>query len=784
MNKRRGLLFFTKWFVLAYSLVSGQSIKITEHISFQDAVWGQLGELENVMGDDGGVLTFFIRNDAATPDSIIHLRFSAAGTTYDSVYWRAWPSRITPAGSGNNYSAITVKGFDFPFRENDLLAIEVWSANGGYDSVSYQNVTPELRIGNVLPSQDMHSLLIYVRNEGAFNRRIDKISINENEYIAGIASELSVWGDDYSCTPQHIRILKIEFPSALTQCAPLALAVLSTRLSDNQTQWTSAAIRVVAPEFPLGTWHSSLLNPGNDSERITIRALNINSTHGVTNPANMEMAYQQYFIRSVWQPDFGNPFNPPLAAATVQANQNADYVFVWAIDDEPDLHGRDIAKQIKKNQTFWENDPNTPSYVNLAVQKKFNRYGWFADIVSMDHYVAPNAPNIIELTWVPLIGRPAEIEEALEYTEYLKFNTEPRRMWSWCQLANSGWDQQATDYTVNHQFWAHIMGGAKGIHWFTAKPGHPTNFPEQWAEAVRLTRQFLPIKNICLYGETTRLSTTSNSDAVSRLLIGPEAMVLIVVNNSIRFTWNGNFNPIQYDSMIDSVAYTVELDVPTWIQPHFMQITENGTTSDGFSVAQIGSARYRITPGILYKKSHVFIIGKADDIPPNDVTGLNVAWQDSCVLSWNEPYDNFGISGYILQYNGIAVDTVTVPFYFVDKKSFICDNSLWKVIAFDAAGNLSSDSITSVNHSANAESRVLHIFPNPSDATVHIFIQTFPSEKIEVFDAKGRLIDSQQLIADTASRIMRINVSDYSPGVYFLKVICKNKTLIQKLIVI
>lgn len=123
-----------------------QQITITEHNSFHDASWGALGALENVSTDNGGVLTFFIRNnDTLNADSIINVRFNVAGTYYDSVYWRAWPYVIAPLGQGNNYCAVTVKGVDFPFRENDTLTIEVWSANGGYASLNVKNVTQKLR---------------------------------------------------------------------------------------------------------------------------------------------------------------------------------------------------------------------------------------------------------------------------------------------------------------------------------------------------------------------------------------------------------------------------------------------------------------------------------------------------------------------------------------------------------------------------------------------------------------------------------------------------------------
>lgn len=457
------------------------------------------------------------------------------------------------------------------------------------------------------------------------------------------------------------------------------------------SMYSSAGIRVVEPEFPYGTWHSSGLNPDQVSARKQYQELGITSIHGPGNQYLMQKGYDQFGLRSMYEPSFGSPFDTAVAGQRVRQWAGKKFIHLWNIDDEPDLNGKDIREQVLKNLTYWVNDPNIPSYVNLAVMKKYNRYGWYADVVGMDHYAAPPAPNIIALTWVPIVGRAGELEEALDYTEYLKFNTEPRRMWTWCQLAPGPWSYEQDDFALNIQFWMHVMGGTKGIEWFVAQAHTRSTYPQLWAAASKVVRQLNSIKYLAFYGERTTLVTPNSNKVLARALVGPYSVVIPVVNNTTKYNWNGSFNPIKYNATIQSTAYTLDIELPDWIDPvQVYRVADDGGKLPVNMVA-LGDNKYRIIPSEqIFKEGHVYVIAGADTEPPLAPTGLNVADSVSgtqYTLSWNEPFDNFGVKGYYVYYNDRLIDSTSISLYEMNGDLFRCPAGAWSVRAYDASGN-------------------------------------------------------------------------------------------------
>jgi hypothetical protein len=524
-------------------------------------VWGAYGALENInTTDNGGILYVFVRNNSGQPDSVVDFKITQGSFIAPLDGWRVWPPLMSAAGTGNNITTITAKSIQPSVAENNQITIEVWTKNGGYATQNFFCSTPKIRLANVLPSQDMHELYVYLRNDDLIHFfTVNELMINEQSYVAGNSSALSVVGNSYQIKPGGVLILKVHADTALRQCDPLAIRVKSTR-SDNVEVYVGAGIRLVESEFFFGTWHSSGLNPKKINTCISNRRLRYTNIHGVGNYNFMDTAYQQFFIRNIREVSFGNPFNAANAVAEIQQQSTRPYIRFWSLDDEPDLNSKPISEQMEKNRVYWEHDPNTPSYVNQAVQKKYSRYGWLPDVVSMDHYAAPDAPNIIPLTWTPVIGRKGEMREALEYTEYLKFNTEPRRMYSWCQFQASTWGsdprEQPRDYALNYQFWAHIAGGAKGIDFFVVQDKNELDIPEQYNEGLKVTRQASAIRNLILYGEySNRVDVSSNpANMISaRALVGEDAVVLIVLNDRFTFTPSGIF----WETSIDSVGYSM-----------------------------------------------------------------------------------------------------------------------------------------------------------------------------------------------------------------------------------
>ncbi len=686
-------------------------ILVTNETGFVQASWGSsYGSLEDVSTpDNGGVAYFFVSNEnTAQPDAITQVRFHVAGTYYEPEGMRIWPPVMNAKGQGNNISTVTVKGLTSPFKEGHAVTMEVETSNGHSYVLPYTLfATPELRIGNVLISHSGNDLYVYLRNTSTTNTyQINQLLMNELQYTIGASSGIEIVGGNNLISPKQIGIIKITNPFPLNICYPLALRINATNTTTQSQIWASAGIRLTETEFPLGTWSSSLFNPDQENYVKKIRSIALNSNHGPGEPANMQYAANDYFMRTVWEPNFGDPMNPANAIPVIQAHSQANYVHVWSVDDEPDLHSKPIAEELQKNQTYWENDPNTPSYVNLCTQKKYQRYGWMTDVVAMDHYAAADAPNVIPMTWTPVVGRTGKIEEAISYTEYLKFNTEPRRMWAWCQLASSVWGVQPKDYSVNYQFWAHVMCGAKGIHWFCVKQTTDEDYTEQWNESVKLTNQINQIKNLCLFGEMADVVTRSTTNVKSRALIGEDAMVVVVVNNNIDFSYN--VLQLKWNSSISNQDYWIEVTVPEWIPvEQIYRVSASGKITDN-GVQHMGGRTYRInTPDNIYKESHVFVIGKNDITPPETPSPVIISDNpnsNNYTFSWEEPWDNTGVMGYYVYRNGSLIADVRGPVYDVVNGPDICENAIWTFVAYDNSGNLSAPAVYTMSAPSAATS--------------------------------------------------------------------------------
>lgn len=662
----------------AVSTASAQSVSILDGSSFHRAVVGQkYGVLEDTNSpDEGGLLYVFVRNMDGEPDGIDSITvYDGAGEMVVPDGWLVWPPIMDEANG--NMSTLTIKGIGSPLAEGDAVSVVVHSTNGASDSIHIAElVTPTLRIANAIPSQDGETLFLYLRNDGDADETAYPFIINglSLEFILGAVPEVPAG---------KVLIFPLEgLGIDLSPTAPLTVRIGCS------TGWTSAGIRVVSPDLPVGSWHSSGLNPENEEGRKRLRRIGVEMLHGPGNPNFMADGFQRYHISTIREPHFGDPVDPSIPAGEIQNLGQQGFIKVWSVDDEPDLHGKPIDDQLAKAKAYRDNDPTTNTYVNLAVQKKYQRYGYYTDIVGMDHYAAPSAPNVIPLTNIPVIGRMSEPEEALEYSDVLKWNTEPRRNWNWVQLAASTWGQQPEPAAVNYQFWAHFMAGAKGMEYFVAQSQTADEFPELWEEGITLFKEWKQIRNLCLYGEPVLTGTvTSNENALARTLVGPEGMVVIVLNNSMRFTGNSLTG---FNTLFDPVSYNVEFDVPSSLTgASAYMLTDSAKIP--VNMQQLSNGRARITPPAqLNARSHVFVIALEDTEAPNAIEGLNVAeYIDSAnyTFSWKEPWDNVGVQGYNVYFNNVLVDRTHAPIYEVKEQALAC-SGYWKFAAYDNSGNI------------------------------------------------------------------------------------------------
>lgn len=331
----------------------------------------------------------------------------------------------------------------------------------------------------------------------------------------------------------------------------------------------------------------------------------------------------------------------------------------------------------------------------------------------MDHYAAPSAPNVIPLTYVPVVGRMSEVEEAYDYSRQLKLNTEPRRMWSWVQFAGSVWDVQPEPVAINYQFWAHLAAGAKGMEWFVSQSNTADAFPNAYQEGLKLFKEFKQIRNACLYGEPSDIVTSSNPNVLTYALQGPEAIVVFALNNSLEFDGNGLSG---YTTDYSEEGYSLTVDVPEWFTyDDIYQLTVDGR-SDVSHFASDPSNPVALLPHPLTDRMHVFVIAKADTEAPQALEGLNVSeYVDSAnyTLSWKEPFDNIGVEGYLIHYNGIQVADVKPPIFEVDSQTIACSGH-YRVTPYDNAGNLGQpDSVEFILSGPELE-----ILEHPSDTAI------------------------------------------------------------------
>lgn len=691
-----------------------QTIEIKPYHSFHPSQLGmEYGALEDGSIDEGGILYVYV-NNLGLPDSIIDIVLKDSDGDYSSPYgWHSIPGRMDP--EHGNYCGLTIKGMEAPLSEGETVTVIITTENDAVDSMTVESLKkPDLQIANLIPSQDHATLKIYVRNDGESAVTLNSLNYNQTVYPIPSAAVEAIGGTT-SIAPQGLIILNFN-PGYSFETPDPALLSFSYSVDLGDEEQTTAAVRIVHPEFRLGTWHSSAYNPENEQGRIHLRRLGMQSIQGPGNYDLMSDGYERFYYQTIREANFGDPFDAATAYEEVYARRDSSMMDVWIIDDEPDLNGKSIESQLAKYNTYRRADSSTAIYINLAVQKKFQQYGFYSDIVGMDHYAAPNAPNIIPGTWVPIIGRTGEIKESLEYSEVLKANTEPRRNWFWVQFATSTWGVQPDPIVFSYQFWAHIMGGAKSMKYFAANSNSINEFNGNWNSALMTYRRFKQVRNIVLYGEPNGLSFSSNEEVLTGTLIGEEFMSIIALNNSI--TFEGNV----LDGFETSYAmqdYTIDAWVPEWINPEEVYLLTPFGKSSELTYEWIAADTIRISPeNPLGAESAIFVIGPSDTTPPAALNGLRFARYDDAenyVFSWLESYDNAGTMGYNVYFNDTFITQTIAPIYEVKNQGASC-SGWWKFEPIDNSGNTGeADSLYMVFSGAAAS-----LLEQPTDTAVFV----------------------------------------------------------------
>ena len=629
--------------------------------------------------DTGGVLYFFVQNTGDTEDAVADIRVAeTALDEYDAVHWwRPWPRRLAPGELG----WVTVKSVGPPFEQGSRPDVEVVMTSGASFTFSVHCETPSLRLANVLPAPDYESLYLYLRNDGDTTLQLRHVAFNADRYDMDHPA-ITIAGDEPDMPPGALRILRLQLDRALPMLYPMAVRVCA--FENDTPVWTGAGIRLTEANYTIGTWESGM--PEREHGQRYARKLGIDACVATRDWELQRQMYEKYHIRTlaIANHEAGDPPKQQPNLDMVRALRDSPHLAAWMVRDEPDLHSIPSERMHRHNNMYWDHDPNNPTYLNLMTTAGYNDYGHIPDIICMDHYVF-FAPNNIPRTGVT---RFAALKEALEFTDLLKENTEPVRMWVWPQLAAPVWNRQPYPWGVNYQFWAHVKGGAKGLLWFKYGADYETHeeYAAPTAEAVRLVRQLNQIRSLCFYGEPHRIVESDNEHLLGRALVSKDAAVVIVLNNN----YETGGVPFAAEYTLHPATGTVTVSMPHWIPvEQVLQITPDGPEEVAYE-KQDDTVHIRVD---MHKDSRVFLVGRHDTSPPEQVTGFNLAAVEDtgAVLSWAVPFDNYGVKGYALYRDEESVAKVTSPIYTVPRAPENEGN--YTIRAYDAAGNYGPPSV-------------------------------------------------------------------------------------------
>lgn len=659
--------------ILAAS-VQAQPVAI-ETVAFHKATYSDKYGAEGGSIDTGGTLFLQLRNQGAVTETVTNLLLNGVGVTNHASFrwWRVWPPSLPPGG----VSTITVKATGAPLTEGGVVTNLVQFASGASVTATATLTTPALRLGSVLPSRDYRTLHLYVRNLDSVPCTIQSVFVNGD-----VTGQCTFVGGTTIPT-NSIGLVKVVYANPLPELADLFIRVNATR-SGGGTVTVAAPVKLIEPWFPIGTWSGSLADT--PSRQQFVRSNLLDMVAGTPNSGNINTMAERYHIRPV---TFANTTTTPRTAdpAQVLPNVGNRNLRAWFIRDEPDINSVSSAEVAAHHLAFAQLDSTHPTYLNLAANRRFNEYGHISDIIGMDHYAAFSAPNIIPSTWVT---RKASLEEALDYTDVLKANTEPKRMWVWPQGIAGVWSTQPRDWAIDLQFWMAIQGGAKGYFWFTYKDNEVDLSPAGFAAMQRATRKLAQVRNLLLYADVVDNVASSNNKLIARSIVGEDAVVVPVVN--VNYSIGGLAFAPSYS--LSAASGTLTVPVPPWLAPvaQVYEVTENGKVPVSYTPA--GSAiQIAVSLGNTASNcSKVFVLGALDATPPGTPARLNVANLnpvDAAALSWEEPFDNHGTMGYRVFSNGVPVAEVRAPIYVSPPLGTMALGATeFSVQAFDSSTNL------------------------------------------------------------------------------------------------
>lgn len=665
-------------------------------LSISGVYWRDATVSPNVWQNDqdaSGTMFIMVRNTGSTAQTITPTGARLTGTganaaTLDSLvsgtratWWASWPmlnqtlSGTAPARTHaplmpGEERAIRVKGSGMtgPLNAGKTVTVQVDAVSGATATRTVSLVDEPLRIADVVPSRDLRSHYIYLRNLDAGGTYT-----TNSLFLGGVdVTARSTWISGSSIGPNRTGIVRIDYDAPQAIMKETTVRLDATRITGSGTALSSTAvstgvpIRIQDPVFTLGCYGANVNQVGGPVYQClqTMKQLGLDVTVG---PIDQDNSLSRYNLKRAGSPG---------SAQTVIDELDGNPGFLrtaFFISDEP-ASSATTARSVldSTNQVRYLNDQNPavdkPTWVNLNGERWMNQYGWMQDIIANDMYSAGNPPTSVSNR---------RLDTALDFTENQRRNTEPTRQWAFTQLSAASWTTNPPAWCANYQFWAQIMAGAKGVLYFdygANGAGTPyENLALTQGPVIEARDHIAPvitqIKDLCLYSVVEN-NITSNTPGVvtsgkgpggirGRSLMGENHQLAIVVNNNYTATSNTNYT-LKHANEIAPHDVSLTVPIASWIALDatfkvFEVATSGLVPVSGYTV-DAANRSVTFNAGDLFDRGRVFLFGGNDPVAPSAPTNFQRAQELSptqSIITWAAALDNIGVRHY-----NIYVDNV------------------------------------------------------------------------------------------------------------------------------
>jgi hypothetical protein len=208
---------------------------------------------------------------------------------------------------------------------------------------------------------------------------------------------------------------------------------------------------------------------------------------------------------------------------------------------------------------------------------------------------------------------------------------------------------------------------------------------------------------------------------------------------------------------------------PTWCSGLTTFTTSLGDISDGsgsFNYHNSSACMWNIQPAGATEVTINFI--EFDTETLKDIVKIYDAGSNQLLASYSGEYEP-----------GYFPDPVTSP----SGKMFVTFSSNSTVTKQGWSANYVSNAV-GINDLVH-QIETINVYPNPVKdfLSVKINLKEKQNVELDVYDIKGKLIDSELKSYPVGTKVEKIDISDFDNGIYTLRVLCKEEVFLQKIVI-